>query len=555
MRAMAASASILRPIEIEVDNVESDRFTILKIRAEDTPGFIYELANALSLLEFDIHRVTLTSIANQAIDTFYVSGARGEKITTDDRLSKLRAAVVFVKHFTHLLPQSPNPELALLHFGQFLEQLFDRADWGDQLASLDRREVLEPLTRLLGVSDFLWDDFLRLQHDNLLPVLSDVDGLAGRRDRYELTRRIQQELSDCASHAEKCHRLNEFKDREMFRIDMRHIAGRIKRFGDFAEELTELAETVVAAALDITTNHLESKHGSLSGSPTAISVLALGKAGGRELGFASDIELLFIYQGSGLTTGPDRVTAAEFYLRLVEQITHAILSRRKGIFDLDLRLRPYGNAGPLAVAVETFAGYFAPSGAAWPYERQALVKLRPIAGDPEFGRSIVALRDRMVFTQEPFDLNAMRAMRERQINQLGNSSQWNAKLGPGGLVDCEYLVQALQITHGAKHPQLRQPNTLAALDSLNTLGLIGASEFQLLTEGYEFLRRLIDALRMVRGDARDLTVPPSDTDEFDYLARRLGYGTSTEQLCRDIESTSANVADLARTFQLPESSR
>ena len=117
-----------------------------------------------------------------------------------------------------------------------------------------------------------------------------------------------------------------------------------------------------------------------------MSVCALGKCGGRELGFASDIELMFIYSGNGKTSGPQVITSTEFYEKLVQDFVRAIRARREGIFEIDLQLRPYGKAGSLSVSLDAFRRYFAPDGPAWAYERQALVKLRPIAGDPGTGR-------------------------------------------------------------------------------------------------------------------------------------------------------------------------
>ncbi len=564
---------MLLPIDIEIDNAHSDRFTVLRISADDTPGFIYELTSSLTLLGYDIHRVTLTTLGNRASDTLFIARQDGTKIVRPEMQTRLRAAVVLVKHFTHLLPQSPNPQNALLHFRQLLERLFERPDWGEELASLDRREVLEALAQLLGVSDFLWEDFLRLQHDNLFPILQDIDGLTERHNRVQLEADLAEQLAHVTAKDDQRRCLNDFKDREMFRVDMRHIAGHISEFGQFSEELTDVAEAVTSAALKICYDRLAARHGeprsgsenqvaetsSMSplppagevgvsaagkGRPINLAVLALGKAGGRELGFASDIELMFVYEAEGMTDGKAPITASEFFIHLVESFTRKIQARRKGIFEIDLRLRPYGKAGPLAVSLDAFEEYFAPTGPAWPYERQSLVRLRPIAGDENLGQRIIDLRDKLVFTGASFDVNALRAMRERQLRQLVQPGVWNAKLSSGGLVDCEYLVQALQITHGHAQPELRQAGTSDALAALHKHEIINDEQFEKLHTGYVFLRRLIDALRMVRGDARDLAVPAPDTEEFAYLARRLNYSNRTSQLQTDIDSTIETVTTL-----------
>jgi glutamate-ammonia-ligase adenylyltransferase len=255
---------------------------------------------------------------------------------------------------------------------------------------------------------------------------------------------------------------------------------------------------------------------------------------------------MFIYDGNGPTTGPEVIGTAEFYQRLVEAFTHSIRSRQEGVFQIDLRLRPYGRAGSLAVSLDAFSGYFGPEGAAWPYERQALVKLRPIAGDMPCGSNIVALRDRLIYSGEPFDVAAMRAMREKQLRQLVRGGTTNAKLSPGQLVDTEYLVQGLQITHGHREPSLRAVNTLDALAALEQHKIIAPEDAARLREAYVFQRDLIDALRIVRGHARDLTVPAADTEEFVFLARRLGYGADVIRLRDDIERYAATVQQLSR---------
>jgi glutamate-ammonia-ligase adenylyltransferase len=173
-----------------------------------------------------------------------------------------------------------------------------------------------------------------------------------------------------------------------------------------------------------------------------------------------------------------------------------------------------------------------------------LVKLRPIVGDEEFGARIVGLRDKLVYAGEPFDVAAMRAMREKQVLQLVKAGTLNAKLSPGGLVDCEYLVQGLQITNGHCNPSLRETNTLAAMKQLTTTEILSVAKFEQLSQAYVFQRRLIDALRMVRGHAKDLTVPAPETEEFLYLARRLGDNRDVAQLKNELETHFAHVREL-----------
>lgn len=580
-----ADVPSLLPVEIEIDDATSTEATILHIRGDDTPGFLYELTNAIAVSGLSIVRMNIQSSGHQVLDTLHVVDEQDRKLSHRERLQEFRAAIVLIKHFTHLLPRSPNPESALLHFQEFLENLFQMPNWLEQLSPLQDSEVLNALARLLGVSDFLWDDFLRLQHENLFPVVTDVEGLQQAPSREHLTQVLTGELAQCPPERKR-EVLNAFKDREMMRVDMRHIMGLEHKFGSFSRELTAVAETVVEAAWRICDEELSRIHGRpLSGRstngtthdgdsdharhPSRLAICALGKCGGAELGYASDIELMFIYEVDGETSGGMRlnrgddpqgtddemraslniISNVEYYQRLVECIRKSIHSKRKGIFEIDLRLRPYGKAGSLAVSIDTFEKYFSPDGPAWPYERQALVKLRPIAGDAEFGERIVETRDRMIYRGEPFDVAAMKAMREKQNRQLVQAGTFNAKLSPGGLVDCEYLVQALQITYGHLDKSIREPNTREAMKALEAHGILEGPSRIKLRDAYRFFRRVIDALRMVRGDASDLTVPPSDSDQFLFLARRLGYDSKVNRLRSDLERHTRNVIELSSTLE------
>ncbi len=537
VRRIPGTTATLHPVNIEIDNETSEQYTILRIDAPDTIGFLYEFTNALALNGVYIAQVSVASVGNRVRDTLYVTDARGRKIIAADKQRELRAATVLVKHFTHLLPQSPNPESALLHFHEYLGQLFEHPGWPDELASLERPEVLNALARLLGVSDFLWEDFLRMQYANLFPVVHDVDGLKGTKSREQLAAELAEALRAAPDPMARRDALNAFKDREMFRVDMRHILGHISQFGQFSAELTTLAEVVVDAAYHLCDAELRSQYGEPcleDGRPCPLTICGLGKCGGRELGFASDIELMFIYAGNGKTSGPQVITTAEYYEKLVMEVVRAIRARREGIFEIDLQLRPYGSAGSLAVSLESFRRYFAPDGAAWSYERQALIKLRPIAGDAGLGREVERLRDEYVYCGRPFDVPAMRAMRERQIRHLVTPGTINAKFSPGGLVDLEYIVQGLQVNYGHLYPQVRLTNTREAMAALAEVGIISAENYARLREAHIFLRRLINALRMVRGNARDLTVPPEDSEEFAFLARRLGYDDEPLKLRADL---------------------
>lgn len=540
-----APPSALYPIEIAVDNEMSDRFTVLIIRGRDTLGFLYELASALAQAGVSISRLQVGYALGDACDTIHVTDRQGHKIVDPDRRRELQATIVLIKHFTHLLPQSPDPEGALVRFREFLARLFQRPNWPDEVADLERPEVLRALARLLGVSDFLWNDFLRMQHENLFPLVRDVDALASRKSPIQL----EAELRDWLTAAGPQWRtaINDYRDREMFRVDMRQILGHTDGFAQFCEELTDVADATVRAALSRCVAELTEQYGQPTlaeggGGACRIAVCALGKSGGREMGFASDIELMFLFEGRGRTS-VESIRNEQFCVKLVDSFLHTLKSRREGVFEIDLRLRPHGRAGSLAVSLESFREYFAPHGAAWPFERQALVKLRPVWGDPQFGAIVEQARDELIYTGEPFDTVAMRGMRERQLRQLVAPGHFHAKLGPGGLVDIEYLVQGLQITHGAGNAALRSTNTLVALDALATAGIVPPNDARDLREAFLFLRELIGAMRMVRGNARELSVPDSRSDECAFLCRRLGHDDPS-RLHADLERHTNRVREI-----------
>ena len=548
---ISGKLSLLLPISIEIDNDADEQYTILQIDTPDTFGFLYEFTNALALTRTYIARTIVQSIGTRAQDILHVTDESGNKITSPEKQRELRAAVVLIKHFTHLLPHSPNPSTALLHFREFLAQLFQRPNWPDEITSIESPDVLNALARLLGVSNFLWEDFLRMQYANLFPVVKDMDALSTSKPKpqleSELAHALEINMVGDIQYPDWRVTLNAFKDRELFRIDMRHILGLTKEFDDFAIELTDLAETTLYAALTRCESELRAIYGDPlleNGQPCGLSLLALGKCGGRELGFASDIELMFVYAGNGRTNGGNAIDNAEYFEQLVRSVVNTMQARQEGIFQIDLQLRPYGKAGSMAVSLDSFRRYYAPDGAAWAYERQALLKLRPITGDAKLSEELCRLRDIYAYESGSFDVTAMRAMRERQVRHLVTGGTFNAKFSPGGLVDIEYLIQGLQINHGAQNPALRLTNLRDAMSALHTAAILSDDDYTRLRKAHTFLRWLVDSLRVVRGNAKDVTIPPFGTEEFVFLARRLRYEQDVEHLRDDLARYIADVQEI-----------
>lgn len=530
LRATRSEDAPLAAIEVEVDNGASPTSTVLRIRSLDAPGFLFEFTNALALLRVNIERAEVRTVAGETQDTFWVTEAAGGKLPAGGRSDQLRVAAALIKQFTLLLPRSPNPAQALRQFSALTRQLLARPDWTSEVRDLESGEVLRTLAELMGVSEFLWEDFLRIQHENLFPVLGDMPGLDAARPAPELRRLLRERLDGWGDLEGRRRALNAFKDREMFRIDLRHISGRTD-FSGFADELSALAEVVVEAAVGLAEESVAERYGrprNTDGQPCGWVTCALGKFGGRELGFASDIELLFVYEGEGSTDGREPVANAEYFDACVQELLRTIVTRSEGIFEIDLRLRPHGNAGSLATSLEGFRRYYSADGEAQQFERLALVKLRPVAGDAELARRVAEARDAFVYSGAPIDLENVRHLRARQANELVPAGEVSAKHSVGGVVDIEYFVQVRQIEVGARELSVRVTGTREAIARLVAAGTLDVGMGERLSDAYSFLRRLIDGLRVVRGNAKDLTIPPRDSRAFAYLARRMHLETADE---------------------------
>ena len=545
--------TVLYPVQMEVDNSE-DRFTRLRIISENTPAFLYSLTHAFSLHGIQIEHVDIRTIGSRVEDAIDVVDANGKKIEDPDRLARIRLSALLTKQFTYFLRRAPDPYAALSRYRHLVQDILNLPSRDAWLDLLSDPHALEELARLLGASDFLWEDFIRLQYESLLPLLQDV--VRDRRLSHEpaqLVATIENLLQEADSIEAKRDRLNRFKDQEIFLIDLDHILNAAAGFHELAERLTTLAELVVNKAVEIACDALVERYGrprTAGGLESTCALLGLGKLGGAALGYASDIEFLLVYSDRGQTDGPETLSNSEFYERLVRQASHLIQAKREGIFHVDLRLRPHGEAGPLACSLEAFCDYYGRAGAAHSYERLALVRLRAIGGDRPLGDRVERIRDEILYSSSSIRLDELKELRVKQLRQKTEGGRPNAKFSPGGLVDLEYNVQILQVQYGGIHPRLRTPRIHQALAALADAGVLTPDETEGLTEAYDFFRNLINALRVLRGSASDLFLPPADSPEFGHLARRMGYGEKgaldpAQRLYLDYETHSAAVRAFA----------
>ena len=533
-RQRSAFSGLLRTVQITFDNNRSPTDTVMDIRSDDTPAFLYAFANALAMRNIYISKAQFENERGKLRDRFYVRNRYGQKVVDEADQQQLRLTAVLIKQFTHALTWAPDPAKALEAFDQFLDLIMEesaRSKDSPALEYLQDKKSLPVLARLLGASDFLWEDFLRRQHGNLLPMLHDYQDAPLIKPRAALGKELDRLVARAKNDEARKETLNQFKDRELFRIDMTHLLDAASSLSDFSLALTELAELIMARSLKDCMAKLGQRYGTprLGNCLCPFVILGMGKFGGRELGYASDIEVLFVYGGAGQTDGKESVASSEYFERLAQELLGWIEAKQEGIFHLDVRLRPHGGKGSLANAIDEVRNYYSASGSAAPFERQALIKLRRVAGDHDLGRQVEMHRDAFVYSAEPWDEGTALDLRRRQMKELVEPGQVNVKYSAGGLIDIEYAVQYLQIIHGNHRPALRQVNTLRALSALAQEHLISPQEAERLEKAYTFIRKLIDGLRMVRGHAKDLVLPETYSDDFVFLARRLGYTTEDWQ--------------------------
>ena len=512
------------PVDIATDNSTSDDHSLLEITSVDTPGFLFAFSIALSSVRVNVVRARIRTDGDTVRDTFWLTEPSGEKIESERRLRQIRAAAALIKQFTHLLPTAPDPGQALRQFNLLTSQLLSHSDWTSEFEDLESPGVLETLAEMMGTSRFLWEEFLRVQHENLFPVLLDIPGLYTACSRSFLTDSIESLLAGCSNHTERVRALNDFKDRQMFRINLRYITDRIDR-RQFGAELSTLADVIVEKAFELGIDSMRSQYGTPrleDGTECEWSVLALGKFGGSDMGFGSDLELIFVYEAEGTTDGPMPTRTSTFFNEAVREFLQVLETRQHGVFEVDMRLRPYGSKGALASSLAAVEDYYAGSGDARQFERLALVRMRPVAGDPGLGRRIMRIRDSFVYSHEPLDVENIQHLRRRQAVELVGRGAVNAKISHGGMVDIEYYVQAWQIACGADDPSVRQTNTLSAVEALEAGGHVDGELARRIGESYSFFLALVDALRVVRGNASDLNVPDRESRDFHHLAHRLG---------------------------------
>jgi glutamate-ammonia-ligase adenylyltransferase len=408
---------------------------------------------------------------------------------------------------------SPDPDLALRRLVDLVGRRGSAAEVWRLLA------VHRPLQRLVvslfGTSEFLSKELIA--HPELLEPLLSAAQAQPQRSRAQLEAITAAALAAAPREDEEAqlNALRRVKSEELLRIGLYDVAGVLEPW-QVAHQLSDLADTMLQAALDLVAPITFRKYGT----PDAkLAVIGLGKLGGRELGYSSDLDVVFVYDGD-----PSHF---EVMSRLAQRLLHALsayLSEGR-LYEIDTRLRPSGQKGALVSSLSGFRAYHQQAAQLW--ERQALIKARTVAGDRALGVAIEQITRAHVYGAHAALTVDMAAeigrLRARMEKELANETahRFNFKTGRGGLTDVEFLVQYLQLREGPRVPALRVRATTEALAALQDEAVLSAGEARALAESYAFLRRLENRLRIVKDRSiQELTDEPR---ELDKLARRMGY--------------------------------
>jgi glutamate-ammonia-ligase adenylyltransferase len=398
-------------------------------------------------------------------------------------------------------------------------------------------KCLHRICSILGASLFLTniicrdpEAFIEIFGENRIETsLSEAGMLAA----------LRQQLPADLSYTDLFLLLRRFKYRQMLRIAARDLNG-LAPLEEVTLELSSLAAATLQVACEVIHKLLVAEHGlpmvnAEAGSTQAeLTVFGMGKFGGRELNFSSDIDLIFFYssdQGetSGIADGAGemhgRISLHSFFVRQAEMVTKAIsqVTEDGFVFRVDLGLRPEGKGGDMAISARSAEVYYELWGQSW--ERAAMLKARPVAGSIQLGEFLLKQLEPFIHRKH-LDytlIEDMMAMKKKIDASLAREreGEYNIKLGRGGIREIEFFIQALQLVYAGKKPELRERNSLKALDILMKAGLVSKPDYDALSRAYRFLRTVEHRIQVVQ-ERQTHNLPKKD-EEFLALARRTGF--------------------------------
>jgi glutamate-ammonia-ligase adenylyltransferase len=410
------------------------------------------------------------------------------------------------------LAEAPDPDGGLAALRGLAEALGDRAAFYGMVR--DNPAAAELLCTVLGTSRLLGDMLAR--HPELLTAMADQHRLAATRGPGELVASATAIVARHAEPAAAWDGLRRFKRRELVRVAVRDLTGDlpVERVGT---ELTALAQACLEAGLLIAMR--EAGEGP---PPVRIAVLAMGKLGGTELSYTSDLDVLFCHEP---VPGADPEVATRAADRVVRELLRGLsaVTPEGTCFRVDPNLRPEGRNGPLSRTLGSYLAYW--DRWAQPWERQALIKVRPVAGDAELAERFCAEAESRVYRDplEPGTVAEVRRMKARVESErlpAGADPKLHLKLGPGGLADVEWTAQLLQLRTGGREPSVRAQGTLPALDALAVTGALAPGEAEWLADAYRLCQRIRNLAYLVAG--RPVDSLPTDPVALERLARAMG---------------------------------
>ncbi len=452
-----------------------------------------------------------------------------------------RLAPLFVEE----LLKAPERGKTLVALAGYIDSL--HAGWAYLSTFLENPATVTFLVKILGESRFFTD--LLTRHPQAIDSLIARHSQEAPKDKKALEAELLERLAYSESFEDRLGVMRRFKNEEILIIGVRHLSGEID--SPTARWLvSELAEVCLAAAVDVAADEMRRKFGSVGlPDPVPFAILGMGKLGGMEMTYLSDVDVIFIYDHAGETVG--RLAAHEWFSRLANRII-SILSVPTAdgtVFAIDARLRPSGQKGPLVSSLSSFRDYHRTTSKLW--EKQALIKARPVTGPHWLTGEVAAIvRDCVMRTRiTDADLAEIARLRGRMESEvaLEDDLHVDLKTGHGGLVDVEFFVQAHILRDAGRHPEIMCQNTLEALAALRSAGLLDEEPYETLNSGYRFLSNLEDRLRIM--EHRSVNRMPLGGDKLKGLAVRLGYGEDGEEkLLSDYFRVTGSIRRLYTSF-------
>jgi glutamate-ammonia-ligase adenylyltransferase len=396
------------------------------------------------------------------------------------------------------LAGTPMPDEGLFAFLKLGESLEDRMDLLGALR--DNPPGLEFLARVLGSGRLLGEVLTHVPEE--VATIADPRGPEGFKERGRLLREASASLG-WREPERRLDGLRRFKRRELLRIALVDLAGT----EDVGPALAGLADACISAALE--------------GPGFPFAVVGMGKLGGRELGYSSDIDVMFVHEGEQATAEE----LAETLLKAIGEVTP-----EGQAFRIDAGLRPEGKSGPLARSLDSFLEYYRRWSSPW--EHLALIKARPVAGDHDLAARLVRATRDLAFPMR-MDSGALKEIRhlkarmERERIPRGTEPRRHIKLGPGGMSDVEFAVQLLQMRNGGIQEGLRTTNTKEAIQAAGGLELLGGEDGDQLLGGYSFLEQVRNHLFLMA--ARPVDVLPVRPEELEALGIAMGFHEQPRQ--------------------------